>query len=482
MTDHRSRFRRGVAVAALLTVLGAYAPAAAPIADAAPATSGARVDAEADRIVSDALKSGPFPGIGVAVERHGKVVYRKGFGFADLEKKIPVTPETRFPIGSITKSFTCLSIMQLVAKGDVGLDKTAGDYLPELPSQLRGIKIRNMLNHTSGIANYTDMPEFPHDRPQTLTRADVLKLIESKPLQFPSGDRFNYTNSDTFLLGLVIEKASGMDYRDYVRKHVFEPFGMSHTGFDAAEGSAPDRAHGYRLTADGFKPSTPYSFDVPFSAGGIVSTTGDLLKYREGVFGPKTGAKVRSLILTRDPLNSGRPLPYALGCLVIGRFEGHEQISHAGDIYGFAADYAYYPNDGLTIAILTNNQGASFPPITIEHRLARLFLGVPAPKLIDAALPADVAKAFEGDFAVGDFRFGFDTLGFVYKDGVLNMSIEGVKSGAPLLPLRYQGGGKFVSAIDDEHTFEFSRNADGSETVIMHYYDGAIGATKPPAK
>ncbi len=460
---------RNVAVLALLGLM-AYAEA-----NAAP--TDVERDRATDAIIETALKDGPFPGISIAIEQRGEVVYSKGFGFADLERKTPVTPAIRFPIGSITKSFTCLSMMQLVNKGAVDLNKTAGHYLPDLPAPSRGVKVRNLLNHTSGIPNYTDLPEFPMNKPVALTRAQMLAYFAAKPLQFTSGTRFSYTNSGTYLLGLIIEKQSGQSYDQYLTTHVLKPFGMSRTGFDAHDDGAADRARGYRLTADGFARAALFDFEIPFSAGAIVSTTGDLLKYRQGVFGPQGDAQVRKLILTRDALAGGEANPYALGCLIETDLDGHRKITHAGDIFGFAADYAYYPDDHLTIAILTNSDSARFPPITIEHRLARLYLNVTPPTRLDLPVPVDLGDRLAGNYAVGVFRFGVDTLGFVFKDGRLAMRIGGVGSDGPLLPLRYQGDATFVSAIDDEHVIVFEQNRDAIN-LSMHYYEGVIGASK----
>jgi D-alanyl-D-alanine carboxypeptidase len=433
---------------------------------------------QADAILDWALKTGPYPGVSVAIEQHGAVVYRKGAGYADLEKKVPVTPDIRFPVGSITKSFTCLSTLQLVAKGDVDLDRVAGDYLPDLPAPDRGVKLRFLMNHTSGIPNYTDLPDFPAVPPKGMTGKQVEDMFTAQPLLFTSGASFNYSNSDTFLLGLIVAKVSGLPYDKYVETHVLEPFGMTRSGFDAHDDGAADRARGYQLTKDGFRPSTPYEYAVPFSAGALVSTPGDLLKYRRGVFGPKTSPAVRDLVLTRVAMSDGTPNPYALGCLIVTNMEGHRKITHAGDIYGFAADYAYYPDDDLTIAITANNQGAKFPPISIERKLARVFLGLPAPDILDRPVSAEVGQRLAGDYKVGDFKLGFDKIGLVFKDGVLNLSIGGVGSGAPLTPLRYQGDGRFVSSADDESAIQFKAEADGGESLVLHFYEGAIPAKK----
>ena len=461
------------ALACLLLVPGSVLPGAVT------AQSAVSRDDQADAIVRRALETGPYPGISVSIEQHGKVVYQRGFGFADLERKIPVTPQTRFPIGSITKSFTCLSVMQLTAAGAIGLNKTVGDYLPNLAAPARTVKVHELLNHTSGIPNYTDLPDFPLSKSVGMSRNEVVRYFASKPLLFKPGTMFNYSNSDTYLLGLIIEKISRKSYDSYVRTHVLEPFGMTRSAFDARDDGATDRARGYEHANDGFKRSLPYDFEIPFSAGALVSTTPDLLRYRRGVFGPLTSSKVRDLVLTQSPMADGTPNPYALGCLVETNMEGHRKITHSGEVFGFAADYAYYPDDDLTIAIATNSQNAAFPPISIEHKLARLFLGLPPLKPVDAPVPADLSAMLAGDYQVGSFRMGFERLGFVFKHGILNASFGGLGSGAPLLPLRYQGEGHFLSSTDDEESFDFTRRADGSVDMVLHFYEGAIRARKP---
>jgi CubicO group peptidase (beta-lactamase class C family) len=277
----------------------------------------------------------------------------------------------------------------------------------------------------------------------------------------------------------VVEKASGVDYPTYVRTRFFEPFGMTNSSVYDWKRIVKGRAKGYENGPAGLENAQRYDPLVPFSAGVILSTTSDLLKYRRAVFSSKlVSDKVRSLITTRDPLADGTQIPYALGCLIVSNFEGHRKIAHAGDIFGFAAQYAYYPDDDMTIVILTNHDGAAYPPSTLERKIARHVLGVAAPAIRDLPLDADATK-LAGDYQVGAMRFGVDVLGFVVKDGKLHLSFGGAKSGAPLLPLRYQGENRFVSMRDDENTFVFKTAADGSTTLEMTFYEGVFKATRP---
>lgn len=464
---------------ARIAIVCAAVTLAASVAQPGGAQNGASRTEQADAIVRHAMEAGPYPGISVSIEQRGKVVYTRGFGYADLERKIPVTPETRFPIGSITKSFTCLAVMQLTAGGKIGLDRTAGEYLPDLAAPSRSVTVRQLLNHTSGIPNYTELPDFPMDKSIDMSRADVVAHFASKPLLFRPGTQFHYSNSDTYLLGLIVEAVGKQPYDRYVRHNILKPFDMPRSAFDARDDGARDRARGYHRTADGFRRSLPYDFEIPFAAGALVSTTPDMLRYRRGMFGPKTSAKVRDLALTQSPMADGTPNPYMLGCLVDSSLDGHRKITHAGEVFGFAADYAHYPDDDLTIAIATNSQDTAFPAVSLERKLARLFLGLPPLVPRDETVPAELGEAIAGDYEVGALRVGFDRIGFLFDNGSLKAVFGGVKSGIPPLPLRYQGNGRFLSGANEEDSLDFTRNADGSVGVVLRAYEASIVARKP---
>jgi D-alanyl-D-alanine carboxypeptidase len=431
----------------------------------------ASLSAQIDGLVRQALSTGQIPGASVAIERRGQVIYEKGFGFADVENKVPVTPESVFPIGSITKTMTGLAIQQLVAAGKVDLDAPVSRYLPKLPAPARDAKIRSLLDHTSGIVGYTDIPGFPNNTQAPMTRDDIVGWFAAKPLLFPSDTRWSYTNSGLYLLGLVIEAVSGMQYADYLQQNEFTPFGMSKSSLAGWGPLISGRAHGYRRAAQGMENAPRYDPLLPFGAGAVMSTADDLLKYRRGVFGGgPTSAAIRTRLLQQDRLPDGFVLPYTLGCLVLGDFAGHRRIGHPGDIYGFSAQYSYYPDDDLTIVILTNSQDAPFPPISIEQKIIRVLFGIPVPKIRDIPLPTRIATPLLGEYEVGDLRFGFDRIAFVLKDGSLRMELGG--EGAPAVALRYQGGSRFVSSVDDEQQIDFA--SAGGTQVNVHFYGSPL--------
>lgn len=431
-----------------------------------------------DQIVTKFMQQGGKPGISVAIQRGPRVIYSKGFGFADVELRVPVTPETVFPIGSITKTMTGLVVAQLVDAGKIDLDAPAGRYLPSLPTPARDALVRHLLNHTSGIVNYIELPEFPRNSERPVTRDEVVGWFASKPLMFPPGTRYNYTNSGAYLLGLIIEQVTGQPYDAYLETHVFQPFGMEHTSMADWRTLVDHRAKGYQKTKDGLQNAPRYDPLVAFSAGAVMSTTGDLLKYRAGVFdSPMTPHSVRERLHRLDRLTDGTLVPYSLGCLVHVELDGHRRIMHSGEIFGFSSQYAYYPDDEVTIVVLTNGESSGVPPVSLETKLARAVLGIPEPDRVQAPLPDSLGRKYAGEYTLGPITFGFDRMGFTYKDGRLIASFGGTDAG-PALPLYYLGGGRFISSIDDEHTFQFDSTAPLRQ-VVMNFYGGEFIATAP---
>ncbi|WP_109808857.1 serine hydrolase domain-containing protein [Sphingosinithalassobacter portus] len=467
--------------AAFLALLACSASACAQTARSVVVEPGANASGtveslavRADAAIRQAMADGPFPGISVAVARDGRIVYARGMGVADRDSGTPVTPQTRFPIGSITKPVTCLSTLQLVAQGKIALDAPVGTYLPDLPAPSRDVTIRQLAEHTSGIPNYLENREFPYSNPVDLTREKMLGYFADKPLMFAPGARFNYSNSDTFLLGLVIEAVTGQSYDHYVADHVFAPFGMAQADF----GADPDHARGYLARAGEFAPAPAYDWLAPFSAGAIVSTAEDLVRFSDGLFGDATPEAVRALALSGDTLTDGAANTYLKGCLIEGDLDGRRKVSHPGSIYGFSSHFAYYPDDRLTVVVLTNSQGRNFPALTLEHRIARIFLGMAEPDLSGIAFDPAEAAWIAGNYDVTTHRLGFDRLGFVAKEDGLYLSFGGVDSGAPPIALIRLGEGRYASRVDTEQRFTFSRRPDGSVTLSMRYYDGDFPMVK----
>ncbi|MGB8694890.1 MAG: serine hydrolase domain-containing protein [Steroidobacteraceae bacterium] len=434
-----------------------------------------------DGILHAAMRNGPYPGLGVAVEINGQVVYARSMGFADLQSGTPFRRDTCFPIGSITKSFTALATLQLVAQRKILLDEPVGRYVKDLPKSLQSIAVRHLLNHTSGIVNYTDQPGFPIDSQSDLVPAQVLGYVADKPLQFKPGTRFYYSNTDSYLLGLVIEQVSGLSYANYVQTHVLEPFGMKHTHYADFRDVVAHRSRGYTQGAppQAFAGAPQYTASVAFSAGALQSTVDDLLRYRKGVFdSAATGADVRHLVVQTDSLADGTLVYYALGSLIVRDFAGHRKISHSGVIAGSGAHYAYYPDDHLTIIVAGNMEDPLVPPYSVERTMARVLLNIPGADTHSVQPTAAELAAFAGEFDVQPFQFETDRLGFVAKDGQLNMRYGAEDSGAPLSELVYQGQGRFYLPPDTEHTFQFELGHRPARRLDIEFFDGYFSAQR----
>jgi CubicO group peptidase (beta-lactamase class C family) len=433
-----------------------------------PPSAGDR-DAAIDALMAHAVEASPFPGAVLAIEQGGRILYRKAFGFLDLENRIPVTTETAFPIGSITKTMTGLLVNQLVAEGRIDLAAPTSHYLPDLAAPAAGVPVRNLLDHTSGLVNYIELPDFPWSAQRPFTREEMTGWFAARPLQFPTGTRYSYTNSGLYLLGLILERVSGKTYDVLLQERIFAPFGMARSSMAGWETILPNRARGYLRGADGLRNAPRYDQLVPFSAGAVISTADDLLRYRRGVFGAATSPEVRRLIQLRGRLPSGLVIPYTQGCLGVAEFEGHRKIFHPGEIFGFSSQYSYYPDDDLTVILLTNMQGGRQPPVSLEQKIARVALGLPPLATADLPLPAATGDALAGDYETGEIRFGFDRLGFVHRDGKLALVPGGTTSGGPAIALLYQGDQRFASPLDDEQRFAFIRRA-GRPEMHMTYY------------
>jgi D-alanyl-D-alanine carboxypeptidase len=463
------------------TFLGLTALAAGTAIGRTSRRSSANPTAAIDALIAQAMAKSPVPGIAVLIEQHGQVLCRKGYGWADLENRVPMTADHVFHIGSITKSMTSLCLMRLVTEGQVSLDDPISRYFADLPARTGLIKVRNLLNHTSGLVNYTDVPDFPGDSQRPFTRDDIVQWFKQRPLLFAPGSCWSYCNSGLYLAGLIIEKVSGRSFDQYIQTTVFDPFGMSRSSMSGWQPVISQRACGYRGKDPGKFENAP-RFDplAAFSAGGVMTTVDDLLEYRKAVFGANSRipSDLRRLLLERDRLTNGVVVPYMLGCLVSSEFEGHQKLAHSGDINGFGSQYSYYPDDDTTLIVLTNREGGLVPPVSIEQKLARTVLGLAQPSIADRPLDRDATGKFSGEFELFDFFYGFDRLGFVADANRLSVRVGGIHADGPLLPLKWQGGGDFVSALDDEQRLAF--DPSGS-SLVLHYYGGQFTARRSVA-
>ena len=292
----------------------------------------------------------------VLVADNGKVIYEKGFGMANMEWGIPNGPDTKFRIGSITKQFTAVLILQLVDEGKIKLDGKITDYLPDYRKDTGGkVTIHQLLNHTSGIPSYTSNPEFfPKYSRNTLSVPDFVKTLASGDFEFEPGSKYSYNNSGYVLLGAIIEKITGKSYETVLTERILKPLGMTNTGYDHHTTLLQKRASGYEKTPTGFENAPYLDMSLPYAAGSIYSTVGDLYKWEQALHeGSILGAESRKLMFTPGLSNYGYGL--VISERPVGKTEQKQKfILHGGGINGFNSLMTRAVDARQTVIILDN--------------------------------------------------------------------------------------------------------------------------------
>ena len=393
--------------ARLLAMVGAWTLAISSIAAGQSSRAGRAVPrdvvAKATDSIADAiLRRGRVAAMSIAVARGHDTLVMKGYGMADLENDVPATAQTVYRIGSVTKQFTSVAIMQLVEQGKLSLDDELTKYVPNAPTHGRRILVRHLLNHTSGIPSYTDVGggfgrvmrlDLPHD--------SLLAVVRDDSLQFEPGSHFYYNNTGYYLLGMIIERVTGKRYGDYLRDALFTPNGLSSTLYCSEAPLIKHRARGYTGGAS-LMNADFISMDLPFAAGSLCSTVGDLVSWTRLLHGGKlVNASSFATMTTPVKLTSGRPMSYGFG-LSVDTLASHRRIHHGGGINGFISELAYYPDDSLTVVVLSNTAPA--PSNEVADAVARVALGLPpasppAPPA-DLPIPPDEAARLVGNYRV----------------------------------------------------------------------------------
>lgn len=364
---------RSIVRVAILACLFSGLPTCAESQDA---MWGGALVARIDSLAEATLRDGPVAGLTIGVKRGADLLLVKGYGVADIENSVPMTAETVYRIGSLTKQFTAAAVMQLVEAGLIGLDDPMTQYLPNYPTQGHEVSIRHLLTHTSGIKSYTSLGDVFWLKAGLLdlTHTEMLELFQDEPFDFAPGEAYRYNNSGYYLLGMIIEEVSGETYDDYVDVHLFGPLGLSRSSYCHEAQIIRGRAEGYEQGAGGLLNDGSISMNTPGAAGALCSTVPDLLSWTAAL---RSGRVVSSAsyqaMTTSGLLNDGSATGYglALGVVPLGE---HARVAHTGGINGFSTVMAHYPGSDLDIVVLSNT--GSRAPGQIEGRIARWALGL----------------------------------------------------------------------------------------------------------
>jgi CubicO group peptidase (beta-lactamase class C family) len=404
------------------------------------------------------------PGCALGVAQNGRMLYEHGYGTAELEWGIPISPTTVFNVGSISKQFVAASIALLAERGQLSLDDDIRKFVPELPAYQAPITIRELLHHTSGIRDMLELMYLAGVDINTHHSTDEYLglLARQKELNFPPGTQHLYSNSGYFLLGLVVQRVSGTSLRTFAEQNIFGPLGMTDTHFhDDNRMIIPRRAESYARAGDRWLLDYSTNFDR-VGPGGVNTTVRDMVRWDHSFdTGSLGGPAFRTTMLTRGVLANGDTIPYALA-LVHGEQGGLPTISHGGSSLGFRAHYLRFPEQHVAVVVLCNTPTNS---ARLAAQVAALYLGGQMrPSTVAAATqqqgagePKEVALgASELQSFTGTYRS--DELDATFRIVPKGERLVVRRSGADDVTLVPIGGDRFRSAIG---TLEFSRASAG---------------------
>lgn len=445
----------------------ALALTAATLLPAAFAQSPDVTTARMDQVAQSYTRHNGYMG-SVLVVRGDQVLLNKSYGIANLDWQIPNAPDVKFRLGSLTKQFTAALILLMQQDGKLNIADPVSKFLPDTPKAWEKITLAELLGHTSGIPNFTADPTFVVWSSSPRTPAEELAYFKDKPLDFAPGSKYSYSNSNFEVLGVILEKVSGHSYNELLRTRLFDPLGMADTGLDADSLILPKRALGYANEDGTLVYARSESLSVPWAAGSLYSTTGDLLKWEHGLFGGKVLSAASLKAMTTPGLGG-----YGLG-IEATTHDGFHLIQHDGGIEGFTTHMAWVPERQIAIIVLSNV--ASPAPPAMGAQLLDLALGKSVeitPERVPVPIAAaDLAK-FEGAFAFSPTL----TFTFTRKDANLVAA-----AGGRTYTLMYQGVRKgnavfFLPSIGVE--FEFIPEASGAfNTVTLGQGGGEVQTGK----
>jgi CubicO group peptidase (beta-lactamase class C family) len=363
-----------------------------------------------ESVVGSLIKA-DSPGAAVLVARDGRVLFEKGYGLARVEEGVPATPQTKFRIGSITKQFTAAAILKLQEEGRLSMNDRLTKFIPDYP-RVDQVSIHHLLTHTSGIKSFTSKPDFINSVTKPVKVEEHIQSFKNDPFDFDPGTKFLYNNSGYFLLGYIVEKASGQSYADYLRLKFFEPLGMKDSGVHRSDTKLEREAIGYSFEGGAFKKATDWDMSQAGGAGALYSTVQDLNRWNEAVFAGKVltadslKAAFTPVVVAGEDATVPKEAGYGYGWS-IARMRGLEEVSHGGGLQGFVSYLLRLPKVNFTVAVLVNAAppGPGVDPGGLAHDVAEFYLGETLPPRelprVDAQVSAQAKDAVVGRYDYG---------------------------------------------------------------------------------
>jgi CubicO group peptidase (beta-lactamase class C family) len=428
------------------------------------------------------LTKDSLPGLAVLVARDGKIVFQGGFGMADVEQKTPVTTDTKFRIGSVSKQFTAAAILKLAEDGKLALTDPLEKFFPGFP-RAKDIPLHQLLTHTSGIHSYTDKPEFISKVKEPIAPGKLIEWFRDDPPDFAPGAGFHYNNSAYFLAGEIVAKVSGKPFADYLRETFFEPLGMKNTGVFVNTAPPSNVALGYSMTEGKAAPALDWDMSWAGGAGALYSTVGDLFLWNEALYGGKLLKEASCKVMT-TPVKLPRDVDgmnYGYG-VVMAELSRLRVITHGGGLNGWNSDLLWLPDQKCTVVVLGNAlpQVPGFEPAGVSRKIVEKFLEADIAKLPPRKEDASVDKKTYPDFA-GRYD---------YKGAIMTVTAEkdhlyAQLTGQPKLEIHPSAPDAFFWKVTDAQVV-FLRDEKGAVTAARHTQGGntfkAPRVTEPEVK
>lgn len=408
------------------------------------------LESKIDKILTEQFKSNET-GVSALVAKDGKVIYRKAFGKADLELDVNMTPENVFEVGSITKQFTAVGILMLLEEGKLTLEDDITKFIPDYPTKGKKITVHHLLTHTSGIKSYTGMRKFGEVMTMHKSPLKFIDFFKNEPMDFDPGEKYKYNNSGYFLLGYIIEKASGMSYQKFIKERIFDKIGMNNSYYGSHQEVIKNRASGYNKRNGKFSNAQYISLTLPYAAGSIMSTVDDMLKWQTAI---TTDVFVKEATIdkafTNYTLNNGEKINYGYGWS-LNEINDVTTIEHGGAIPGYLSMGVFVPSDNVYVIVFSNCGCKS--PTNTALKIAALAMSKPMfEKSKAVSLSQNQLKKW-----VGTYQFKNDVVRYItLKDNQLYSKREGNNFSSEIYPT-------------SENTFSFE---DGFITYSFTIEDG----------
>jgi CubicO group peptidase (beta-lactamase class C family) len=405
------------------------------------------------------------PGCALDVVKDGGTIYQHNYGLADVEHLIPITGSTVFSVGSVSKQFTAFAIYLLAKEGRLSLDDDVRKYLPELHDFGKPITIRHLLHHTSGLRDQWQLLTLSSWREDdVITQQDVLNTVwRQRELNFAPGDQFMYSNTGYTLLGLIVERVSGMSLRQFTDERIFKPLGMDHTDFHEHYGDlVRDRAYSYDRRPDGSYTYMALSYST-VGPSGLFTTVGDLARWDENFYSGRIGGKdLLAQMQQKGQLNSGKDIDYASG-LEIDEYRGLKTVYHDGGDAGFRSETLRFPEAHFSVITLCNASDAG----GLAHRVSEILLSSRMQSVPPNSEPTQVKiDPALLDAYVGDYQLPRMVLRVTREGDQLMAQAVGLQEKVPIFPSSETDF--YVKAFDAQLTFDRPAGTNKAQSLTLH--------------